>query len=77
MNACIEHHSKELYIERKEQRFERTRIGYTDSPERKKKRRKKFKQEFLRAVESERKYMKRNSSDKDIVENYKKITAAM
>ena len=77
MNTCIEHHSKELYIEREENRFQRTRIGNTDTPERKNKRRKNFEQEFLRGVESNRKYVKTNTSDKDIVENYKKVTATM
>ena len=77
MNTCIEHHSKEIYIERAEKRFQRTRIGNTDTPERKKKRRKKFEQDFLRGVESNRKYITKNTSDKDIVENYKKVTAGM
>lgn len=77
MNGCIEHHSRELYIEREEQRFQISRIGSTDTPERKQKRRKKFEQDFLRGVESQRKYMGKNTSDQDIVENYKKKTAAM
>ena len=77
MNGCIEHHSRELYIEREEQRFQISRIGSTDTPERKQKRRKKFEQDFLRGVESQRKYMRKNTSDQDIVENYKKKTAAM
>jgi len=77
MNTCIEHHSKELYIERAETRFQRTRIGNTDTPERKKKRRKIYEQEFLRGVECHRKYMRKNISDADIIENYKKKTAAM
>lgn len=75
MNACIAHHSKELYIEREEKRFQVSRIGNTDTPERKKKRRKKFEQDFLRGVECDRKYMSKTTSDKDIVENYKKVTA--
>ena len=75
MNACIEHHSRELYIEREEQRFQISRIGNTDTDERKKKRRKKFEQDFLRGVECDRKYMSKTTSDKDIVENYKKVTA--
>ena len=77
MNGCIEHHSRELYIEREEQRFQISRIGSTDTKERKKKRRKKFEQDFLRGVESHRKYMRKTKSDTEIVENYKKKTAAM
>lgn len=77
MNGCIEHHSRELYIEREEQRFQISRIGSTDTKERKKKRRKKFEQDFLRGVECHRKYMRKTKSDTEIVENYKKKTAAM
>jgi hypothetical protein len=77
MNACIMHHSRELYIERKEKRFQMSRVGCTDSPERKKKRRKQFEQEFLRGVESDRKFMKKNTSDIDIIKNYKKSTEEM
>jgi len=77
INSCIEHHSKELYIERKERRFQMSRVGCTDTPERKKKRRKQFEQEFLRAVESDRKFMKKNTSDINIIANYKKSTEEM
>lgn len=75
MNACIEHHSKELHVENEEKRFQRTRIGCTDTPERKKERRRKFEQDFLEGVEAERKYMTRNLSDEDIVRQYKSATA--
>ena len=75
MNACIEHHSKELYVENEEKRFQMTRIGCTDTPERKQKRRRKFEQDFLKGVEAERKYMKRNLSDEDIVKQYKSVTS--
>jgi len=71
------HHSRELYIERKERRFQMSHVGCTDTPERKKKRRKQFEQEFLRAVESDRKFMKKNTSDINIIANYKKSTEEM
>jgi len=77
MNACVEHHSKELYVENEEKYFQRTRIGCTDTPERKKERRRKSEQDFLEVVEAERKYMRRNSSDEDIVERYKRVTVNM
>jgi len=77
MNACIEHHSKELYIENQEKCFQRTRLGFTDTAERKKKRRKNFEQDFLKGVADQRKYMGRNTSDQDIVQNYKNFTAEM
>ena len=77
MNACIEHHSKELYVENEEKRYQRTRIGCTDTLERKRERRRKFEQDFLEGVEAERKVMSRNSSDEDIVDRYKGITANM
>ena len=77
MNACVEHHSKELHVEREEKRFQRTRIGCTDTPERKRERRRKFEKDFLEGVEVERKYMRRNLSDEDIIEQYKSVTARM
>ena len=77
LNACIEHHGKELHVENEEKRFQRTRIGCTDMPERKKERRRKSEQDFLEGVEAEREYMKRNLSDRDIVRQYKSATAHM
>jgi hypothetical protein len=74
MNACVEYHSKELYVENEERRFQRTRIGCTDTHERKKERRRKSEQDFLEGVEAERKYMRRNSSDEDIIERFKGVT---
>ena len=76
MNTCVEHHSKELYIENEEERFRRTQLGCTDTAERKKKRRKKFEQDFLKGVADQRKYIGRNT-DQDIVQNYKNFTAEM
>ena len=75
--ACITHHSKELYIENEEKRFQRNYPGYKDTRENKNKRRKKYEQEFLKYDSDRRKNMRKNISDKDIIQNYKNFTVEM
>ena len=78
MQACITHHSKELYVENEEKRFQRAFPGYRDTQELKNNRRKKSEQEFLESDNARRKWMGgRNTSDKDIIQNYKNVTAEM
>ena len=40
MQACITHHSRELYVENEEKRFQRAFPGYKDTQELKKKKKK-------------------------------------
>lgn len=75
VNNCIAHHSKELYIENEEKRFQRAFPGYKDTLETKNKRRQKFEQEFLEY--QMHKEMETKMSDTEKIENYKRFTAAM
>jgi hypothetical protein len=78
MDKCITYHSKELYIENEEKRFQRAYVGYKDTIENKKKRRKKSEQDFLKNDNARRKWMEgQNISDSDIIQNYKNFTAEM
>jgi len=77
MQVCITHHSRELYVENEEKRFQRAFPGYKDTQELKNNRRKKSEQEFLESNNARRKWMGKNISDKDIVQNYKNFTAEM
>ena len=77
IHACITHHSKELYIENEEKRFQRNYPGYKDTRENKNKRRKKSEQEFLEYDDDRRQQMRTNISDTDIIQNYKNVTAEM
>jgi len=77
MNACITHHSKELYIENEEKRFQRAYPGYKDTHVNKMKRRTKSEQEFLEDVKARRHWKGKKISDKEIIQNYKNYTAEM
>ena len=76
MQACITHHSKELYIENEEKRFQRSFPGYKDTRETKNKRRKKSEQEFLEYLEYQKK-TNQKLSDSDKIEKYKSFTETM
>jgi len=53
-------------------------VGYKDTIENKKKRRKKSEQDFLKNDNARRKWMEgQNISDSDIIQNYKNFTAEM
>ena len=76
-DACVTHHSRQLYVENEERRFRRACPGYNDTSEMKNKRTKKSEQQFDKDDMARRKFVKGNISDADIIENYKKKTAAM
>jgi len=78
MQACITHHSKELYVENEEKRFQRAFPGYKDTLENKKRRREKSEKEFLEHDNARRKWTEgQNTSDANIIKNYKIFTAEM
>ena len=78
IDTCITHHSKELYVENEEKRFQREFPGYKDTQELKNNRRKKSVQDFLEHDNVTRKWMEgQNISDADIIKKYKKFTAEM
>ena len=78
MDEFITHHSKELYIENEERRFQRACPGYKDTLENKKKRREKSCADFLEHDNARRKWMEgKNISDAVIIQNYKNFTAEM
>jgi len=76
-DACDTHHSRQLYVENEEKRFQRACPGYNDKSEMKKKRRKKSEQEFDKDDKARRKIMGIKCSDAEIIRNYKKFTIAM
>ena len=78
IDACITHHSKELYVENEEKRFQREFPGYKDTQELKNNRRKKSVQDFLEHDNARRKWTEgQNTSDANIIKNYKIFTAEM
>ena len=76
-DACITHHSKELYIENEEKRFQIAFPGYKDTHENKIKRREASEQYFLEYDRKRRQRMRKKISDKDIIQRYKNVTAEM
>ena len=78
MQTFITHHSKELYVENEEKRFQRAFQGYKDTLENKKKRREKSEKEFLEHDNARMEWMEgQNTSDANIIKNYKFFTAEM
>ena len=77
-DTCVTHHSKQLYIENEERRFQRACPGYNDTSEMRKKRRNKSEQQFDKDDMARRKFVEgKNISDSNIIKNYKKVTAGM
>ena len=77
-DACVTHHSRQLYVENEERRFRRACPGYNDTSEMKKKRRNKSEQQFDKDDMARRKFVKgKNISDANIIKNYKKVTAGI
>lgn len=74
VNNCIAHHNKELYIENKEKRFQRSHLPSNDTPEKKNKRRTQFEQDFLQYQHERMEELETNISDTEKIENYKKFT---